>query len=128
MFSPVGSCWVCGGTSLRRYHEDRFDFMNFAAQAPDLHEYTGRTVWLVRCAACGHGQPEQLPTLPRFFDRMYDQRWDDRWIEQEFSGHSKDLIFRGILRELKTGTIHPQMFQVGTGHPQDRLLPHRRHL
>lgn len=102
MFSPVESCWVCGGTSLRRYHEDRFDFRNFAAQAPELHEYTGRTVWLVRCAACGHGQPEQLPTLPRFFDRMYDQRWDDRWIEQEFSGHSKDLIFRGILRELKT--------------------------
>jgi hypothetical protein len=20
-----------------------------------------------RCAACGHGQPEKLPTLPRFF-------------------------------------------------------------
>lgn len=101
MFSPVGACWICGGTSQRRYHEARFDFTRFAEQDPALHGYTGQTVWLVRCEACGHGQPEQLPTLPDFFDRIYDQHWSPSWMAQEFASHSKDVIFHTVLRGLR---------------------------
>ena len=100
MFSPVPQCWICGATARRRYYEGRFDFENFAAQDPELHEYTGRSAWLVRCAACGHGQPDALPTLPRYFDRIYDQRWSDDWVKEEAAGRAKDFIFHGILREL----------------------------
>jgi 2-polyprenyl-3-methyl-5-hydroxy-6-metoxy-1,4-benzoquinol methylase len=76
------------------------DFSEYAEQDPELHQYTGEHVWLVRCAACGFGQPEALPTLPNFFDRMYDQWWSEAWVQQEFSATYKDLIFDEILNEL----------------------------
>src|SRR5262245_23976786 len=81
LFEPVVRCWVCGAARLERFHECRFDFHEYQKQDPELHAYTGQTTWLVRCAACGFGQPETLPTLPRFFDRMYDQRWSAGWRE-----------------------------------------------
>ncbi|MEP7305032.1 MAG: class I SAM-dependent methyltransferase [Acidobacteriota bacterium] len=101
MFAPVERCWICDGATLRRYHQDGFDFHAYATQDPELHAYTGQKVWLVRCAGCGHGQPEALPTLPRFFDRMYDQEWDEGWVEDEFAGRSKDFIFHRVLRGLE---------------------------
>ena len=76
------------------------DFTEYAEQDPELHTYTGEQVWLVRCRACGFGQPEALPRLSAFFDRMYDQHWSAAWVEQEFSGTYKDLIFGSILNEL----------------------------
>jgi SAM-dependent methyltransferase len=76
------------------------NFAEYAEQDPELHEYTGEHVWLVRCASCGFGQPEALPTLPKYFDRMYDQQWSPAWVEGEFGATYKDLIFRGILDEL----------------------------
>ena len=100
MFAKVDRCWVCGGRSLRRFHECRFDFREYATQDPGLHAYTGLTVWLVRCRQCGFGQPEEMPTLPGFFDRMYDQRWSADWIEREFEADYKDFIFRALLRDL----------------------------
>ncbi len=100
LFAPLARCWVCGGTSLERYHEARFDFTPYAVQDPGLHAYTGRHVWLVRCADCGFGQPEAMPTLPGYFNRMYDQRWSDDWVEAEFDSTEKDYIFTSILREL----------------------------
>jgi SAM-dependent methyltransferase len=76
------------------------DLREYREQDPDLAAYSGTAVWLVRCEACGFGQPEALPTLPSYFDRMYDQRWSDGWIAQEFAATYKDLIFSGILQEL----------------------------
>jgi 2-polyprenyl-3-methyl-5-hydroxy-6-metoxy-1,4-benzoquinol methylase len=76
------------------------DFSEYAEQDPELYQYTGEHVWLVRCATCGFGQPEALPSLPNFFDRMYDQRWSDAWVQQECSATYKDLIFDEILNEL----------------------------
>jgi 2-polyprenyl-3-methyl-5-hydroxy-6-metoxy-1,4-benzoquinol methylase len=99
-FEPVARCWVCDGAALARYHQCRMDFSQYAQQDPELHEYTGEHVWLVRCASCGFGQPEALPTLPNYFDRMYDQQWSPAWVETEFGATYKDLIFRGILDEL----------------------------
>jgi 2-polyprenyl-3-methyl-5-hydroxy-6-metoxy-1,4-benzoquinol methylase len=100
LYREVTQCWVCGGADLERFHRCRMDFTDFAEQDPGLHAYTGSSVWLVRCAGCGFGQPEALPTLRAYFDRMYDQHWSAAWIEGEFAGTYKDLIFRGILDEL----------------------------
>ena len=99
-FQPVSRCWVCGGSDLQRYYRCRMDFTEYADQDPELHAYTGEHVWLVRCGACGFGQPEALPALDGFFDRMYDQHWSPTWVEAEFEGTYKDLIFQGILNEL----------------------------
>ena len=100
LFRPVERCWVCDGAGLSRYYRCRMDFSEYAEQDPELHGYTGEHVWLARCRACGFGQPEALPTLPNFFDRMYDQRWSEAWVEEEFSATYKDLIFHRILNEL----------------------------
>ena len=100
LFQPVLRCWICGEGRLTPYHECRFDFREYAKQDPELDAYTGQTAWLVRCAACGFGQPDTLPTLARFFDRMYDQQWSADWIEHEFESTYKDFIFRTILTEL----------------------------
>lgn len=99
-FSPQTACWVCGGTRLLRFHQSRLDFREYTPQDPGLAQYSDRRVWIVECRSCGFGQPEELPRLPRFFERMYDQRWADEWIEREFEARYKDLIFRTILRQL----------------------------
>jgi len=99
-FSPQTACWVCGGSVLLRFHQIRLDLGEYARQDPALAEYSDRRVWIVECRGCGFGQPEELPQLPRFFERMYDQRWADEWIEHEFEAAYKDLIFRTILRQL----------------------------
>ena len=112
-FSAQTACWVCGGTGLRRFHQSRLDFREYARQDPALAEYSGRRVWIVECRSCGFGQPEELPRLPRFFERMYDQRWADDWVEREFKARYKDLIFRTILRQLDR--------RIGA-HPSRRLL------
>ena len=97
----IDRCWICGGADLVRFHEAPFDFQQYSNEDRDLYAYTGRHVWLVRCAACGFGQPEELPALDRFFDRMYAQQWSDEWIAGEFDADYKDFIFASILRTLK---------------------------
>jgi SAM-dependent methyltransferase len=104
LFKQVSACWVCGGTELQPFHECRLDFHEYATQDPELNEYSGQSLRLVRCNACGFSQPEKLPTLPRFFDRMYDQRWSQEWVEHEFVADYKDFIFSTILGELDCRT------------------------
>ena len=115
-FAPLRSCWVCGGTGLRPFHRFRLDYDVYTQQDPDLAAYTGETVRLVRCQACEFGQPDRLPTLPRFFDRMYDQRWSADWVEHEFEATYKDLIFRSILRQLdrRIASRPRRLLDVGT--------------
>lgn len=110
-FVPAPRCWVCGHDRLRRVHACRFEFSLYAQQDPGLAAYTGAHGWIRRCARCGFGQPEALPALPGYFDRMYDQRWSDEWVEQEFASAAKTLIFRDVLAAL-----------------EHRLPPSRRHL
>jgi len=99
-FEPVDACWVCGGRSLTRTHRAPLDFRQFEHEDAELFAYGGLDVWIVRCGACGFGQPERLPALPQFFDRMYAQRWSEEWIAGEFDARYKDLIFATILGEL----------------------------
>jgi 2-polyprenyl-3-methyl-5-hydroxy-6-metoxy-1,4-benzoquinol methylase len=100
MFSPVDCCWVCGGRRLRRYHQWGLSFREDQQQDPELTGYTGKRIWLVRCLDCGFGQPECLPTLPNYFERMYDQHWSEDWVAGEFNSDYRDVIFRTVLREL----------------------------
>jgi 2-polyprenyl-3-methyl-5-hydroxy-6-metoxy-1,4-benzoquinol methylase len=100
LFFPVDRCWVCGGRRLRRYHQCGLSFREYRQQDPELDRYTGQRIWLLRCLACGFGQPECMPTLPNYFERMYDQHWSEDWVAGEFTSEYRDLIFRTVLREL----------------------------
>lgn len=112
-FAPVDACWVCGGSRLVRYHELTLDFGPYQTQDPELHAYSGQTAWLVRCDSCGFGQPEVLPALARFFDRMYDQRWSEAWIEREFEAEYKDCIFGRLLSALRARTTPGSLLDIG---------------
>ncbi len=99
-FITEPACWICGSTNLVPVHEAIFELSLYEAQDPELARYTGARATLRHCDTCGFGQPEALPSLERYFDRMYDQRWSREWIVSEFESTSKDVIFRGILSEL----------------------------
>lgn len=100
-FAGTGECWVCGQTGLVAFHEFRLDYRIYRDQDPELADYSGQSVRLMRCDNCGFAQPEKLPTLAHFFDRMYDQRWSSDWLEREFRATYKDLIFENLLGELE---------------------------
>ena len=99
-FDPQPVCWICGSTDLASVHELIFELDEYRSQDPELASYTGSRLSLRRCRACGFAQPESIPSLPRYFDRMYDQRWSDDWVAREFEADYKDYIFDAILRSL----------------------------
>lgn len=101
-FAALDLCEVCGGSGLSPVHQLVFELAIYGSQDPELAAYSGRTLDLRQCPACGFAQPSALPTLPRFFDRLYDQRWSDQWIRAEFEAEYKDTIFREILLALGT--------------------------
>jgi SAM-dependent methyltransferase len=119
-FRPIDACWVCGGHALTPYHTLRFELETYRNEDQDheLAAYSGATLRLVRCRQCGFGQPEALPALPRYFDRLYDQRHDEHWIDTEFHASYKDLIFASILSELgrrvMNGNGRRRLLDVGT--------------
>ena len=100
-FEPIDRCWICESGELARVHDARFEFSEYCHQDPELAEYTGLRVGILRCARCGFAQPEGVPALPRFFDRMYDQRWSPDWIEHEHHASCKDRIFDDVLDALE---------------------------
>lgn len=99
-FVDVKACWVCGGGSLTRIHDALLDLNLYREQHPALADYTGETVWFCRCAGCGFTQPERLPSIDGFFDRLYDQLWSPDWVATEFESAYKDLIFQRVLTGL----------------------------
>src|SRR4051812_36082290 len=62
-FDTVETCWVCGGETFDAVHEALFEFSIYAEQDPELAAYSGATVTLQRCRACGFAQPAALPAL-----------------------------------------------------------------
>ena len=100
-FVPTGACWVCGATGQRPVHTNCFELSVYAEQDPELTAYTGASVTLAKCPRCGFMQPEELPALPRFFDRLYDQRWSRAWVVAEFESRQKRAIFERLLRSLE---------------------------
>ncbi len=100
-FTAVEACWVCGGKDLEKLVQDFLDFSDYAEQDRELSEYKDVKFWLMRCRDCGFIQPDSLPSLDNFFERMYDQRWSDEWVEQEFHNGCKDFIFQRVLGQLR---------------------------
>lgn len=113
-FTRLPQCWICCSTLLVRAHETRFELSSFADHDPDLSAYSDRRFWLRRCQECGFMQPEVLPTLPGFFDRLYikhhamqlrtDKTPDPNIresMERDFQQGSKDFVFREILTRLE---------------------------
>lgn len=121
-FTPVRACLVCGGTALRPVHQAVFELSEYARQDPELARYTGATVEVVRCAACGFGQPAALPSLPDYFGRMYDQRWSAAWMETEYASGYKDLIFRSVLRGLERRVMAEERTLLDLGAHVGRLM------
>jgi SAM-dependent methyltransferase len=101
-FVDVSACWICGSSHRRPVADAIFDLAAYRVQDPPLASFTGETVVLSQCVACGFIQPERLPALQRFFERMYAQQWSADWIAQEFKGEWKDLIFRNVLEGLES--------------------------
>jgi SAM-dependent methyltransferase len=99
-YVETGACWICGGRDLDRFHSAILEFDAWREQDPELAAYTGETIALQRCRQCGFAQPDRIPALPRYFERMYDQRWSADWVAQEFESTYKDVIFARILDEL----------------------------
>ena len=101
VLTPLTACWVCDGLQLARIHDARLEFSEYRTQDPELAEYSGQRVSIVRCHRCGFAQPAGLPALPRYFDRMYDQRWSADWVEREHRASYKDRIFDVVLSQLE---------------------------
>ena len=99
-FIGLDFCWVCGRDQLVRVFQSQYDLTQYSEQDPELASYTGQRFWLNRCQVCGFTQPDTLPTLLNYFDRLYDQRWSEEWIEREFASTYKDNIFQAVLDEL----------------------------
>jgi SAM-dependent methyltransferase len=100
-FQAAGPCWVCGSGDQRPVHQNVFDLAIYRDQDPQLAEYTGEAVAMVRCLRCGFTQPAHLPALDRYFQRMYDQRWSPGWVASEFESGAKRAIFDTILDALE---------------------------
>ena len=101
LFEPVRSCWICGTAGLRPCAPLIMDLSIYHEQDPELSEYRNLQLDLLECPSCGFAQPEALPTLPRFFDRMYDQHWSADWIANEFTSGYRDLVFGTVLGTLE---------------------------
>jgi 2-polyprenyl-3-methyl-5-hydroxy-6-metoxy-1,4-benzoquinol methylase len=101
IFTPIESCWICKSDRLDPVSKTTFDLSAFAEVYPDFAPYTGRSISLRRCRDCSFMQPEGLPAVPRFFDRLYTQEWSEDWIVTEFAARYKDFIYTGILRNLE---------------------------
>lgn len=99
--TPVPACWVCNGVQLHRIHDARLEFGEYRTQDPELAEYSGKRLPIVRCRSCGFAQPAYVPALPHYFDRMYDQRWSSDWIAREHHAPYKDRIFDAVLSQLE---------------------------
>lgn len=100
-FEPVERCWICDSTTFERMHTAYFDHRKFAEVDPPLSTYSDCTVEIVRCRDCGFGQPQSVPALPDYFERMYGLNWSADWMQAEHESTYKDLIFNHVLDGLE---------------------------
>jgi SAM-dependent methyltransferase len=115
-FVATGPCWVCGGKEWDQVWCDPFDLSNYPRFGPYDHANHPPTR-LVRCRACGFGQPESLPAVADFFKTLYTMEWTPESLDHEFDCGYKDLIFQSVLDRLakRLGARLPRtVLDVGT--------------
>jgi SAM-dependent methyltransferase len=103
-------------------HRAVFELSEYARQDPPLAAYSGASVDVVRCGACGFGQPAALPALPDYFGRMYDQRWAPEWMRTEWEQGCKDRIFRTVLAALERRAAGGERTLLDVGAHVGRLM------
>jgi SAM-dependent methyltransferase len=121
-YEATGPCWICGATDRTPFHSAILEFDAWREQDPELAAYTGQRIELTRCRACGFAQPDRMPVLPRYFERMYDQRWSAEWVAQEFGSTYKDVIFSRILEALGARIRTPSRTLLDVGSHAGRFL------
>ena len=126
VLTAVSACWVCDGTRLHRVHDARLEFSEYRTQDPELAEYSGQRVPIVRCTGCGFAQPASVPALPRYFDRMYDQHWSPDWVEREHHASYKDQIFDDVLSALEQRLPPPRRRLLDVGAHAGRFIARAR--
>ena len=99
-FVDVPGCWICDSTSRTPVHDAIFDLSAYATQDPDLAAYSGTSVSIVRCDKCGFAQPDRMPALARYFDRMYRPALVGSVDRRRASRGVQDVIFADILDAL----------------------------
>src|SRR4051812_33211155 len=77
---PTGACWICGAEAWDRVWSDPFDLWDLARSGPHAHAEHPPS-WVVRCRACGFGQPEGLPDRPDYFEVLYERPWPPEALE-----------------------------------------------
>jgi SAM-dependent methyltransferase len=97
--AATGACWICGSAEMDRVWQDPLDLSAFPRFGPLAHAGHAPS-WIVRCRACGFGQPESLPG-PDFFDILYAIEWTPENLDREFDVGTKDLIFKEVLKGLE---------------------------
>lgn len=119
---PERECWICDSTALTPVGSLLFELSIYGGQDPELAAYSGATLRLQRCQQCGFAQPEALPALDRYFDRMYDQRWSADWIRAEYEADAKDVIFGRILAGLEARLPAPRRRLLDVGAHAGRFI------
>jgi hypothetical protein len=99
-FVAVPACWVCGGRRLARFHENVFDLAAFSEQDPELAEYTGSRLPLVRCR--DFGQPSALPRAAGVLRAALRSAMVEYWMASEFESEAKDRLGRLLPGGIRT--------------------------
>src|SRR4051812_2322091 len=97
---PTGPCWICGAEAWDRVWSDPFDLSDLARFGPYAHaEHPPSRV--VRCRACGFGQPEGLPAPADYFETLYERPWSPEALEADFAHPYRDFVYRSVLAGLR---------------------------
>jgi 2-polyprenyl-3-methyl-5-hydroxy-6-metoxy-1,4-benzoquinol methylase len=126
-FSPIARCWICAADAFEHVHDARFHFPEYTEQDPELANYTGATISILRCRRCGFAQPAAMPVLPHYFERMYDQHWSPEWVASEYDANYKDFIFGQILTFLSRRVTRRPRRLLDIGAHAGRFLSLARH-
>jgi SAM-dependent methyltransferase len=112
----TGACWICGGVERNRVWKDPLD-LSLLPRFGSLAHANHAPTWVVRCRACGFGQPESLPAAADYFQMLYAIEWTPESLDREFDLGTKDLIFEEILKGLerrKPAGIPRTLLDIGT--------------
>ena len=96
----TGACWICGAEAWDRVWSDPLDLSDLERFGPHAHAAHPPSR-VVRCRACGFGQPEALPGRPDYFAVLYERPWPPEALEADFAHPYRDLVYGRVLAGLR---------------------------
>jgi 2-polyprenyl-3-methyl-5-hydroxy-6-metoxy-1,4-benzoquinol methylase len=111
LFTPLGSCPVCGSTEISAWKKRTFDYLHLTRDQVKITDSEYGKIWdLWRCARCGHIFADPSPS-PDFIASLYGQVEDPAY-DEEAEGRVRNFL--GILRGLeKLRPAKGRLFDVG---------------